>query len=51
MKIGRVTGWAGLFMTMLFMSCQDNNNSQPTGFDVAASTGAENAGTQSATLS
>jgi hypothetical protein len=37
-------------MIMLFMSCQDNNNSQPTGFDVAASTGAEDAGTQSATL-
>jgi len=50
MKIGRVTGWAGLLMTVLFMSCQDNNNSQPTGFDVAASTGAEDAGTQSATL-
>lgn len=50
MKIDRVTGWAGLFITVLFMSCQDNNNSQPTGFDVAASTGAEDAGTQSATL-
>ncbi len=50
MKIDRVTGWAGLFITVLFISCQDNNNSQPTGFDVAASTGAEDAGTQSATL-
>jgi hypothetical protein len=50
MKIGSVTGWAGLFMTVLFIACQDNDNSQPTGFDVAASTGAEDAGTQSATL-
>lgn len=50
MKIGSVTGWASLFMTVLFISCQDNDNSQPTGFDVAASTGAESAGTQSATL-
>lgn len=40
-----------LMAALVLVSCDDNESTKPAGFDVAASSGEENAGTQTATLS